>query len=966
MTNHGNGTLTLSGTNSYSGPTNQNAGTLVITGTNTTTGQTNVNAGTLLVSGTGAIGGSGIQINGGKLSVTSSAPVTPTVTVGNGTLNGSNASLSTVVVANGSGAITNGVTTGDTGILTIGSLTFNGNGTLNLTLAGPAATTSPAIVTTSLATSGGSGVSTGKVTINATNSTWNSGAYDLIGFSSYAGPGISDFVLGSVTGLTPRQSDALSKVGNDIVLTISAGNVPVWTGALNSNWTTAILSAPKNWKLQTGGAATDFITADTVLFDDTAVTKSVNISDASVSPTSVTFNNSSSNYTISSTGSFGIATGFVVKNGTGSVSLNTANSYTGGTTLNAGTINVNTATAIGSGALTITGGKLDNTSGAAITLTTNNAVNVNGDFTYVGSNDLNVGTGNVTLGGTGTVRSITVNAGTLTMGAIPVATGYGLTKAGNGTLALGNAVSNITGDLNVTGGAVSIGSNDFFAGGLTGSGIVQNNGNISHTLHINSTTDETFAGTLQDGINGGLLALTKTGAANLTLTGNNSYSHATNVVQGTLTFSGTSLNTSASDTIGSIAAANAVLVIPAGATFGANWNGGQFTSSLMVGANATAAGDVRVAANGTLSVAEQLGLGTQTGGYAALTTAGNTTVGSFVVVGFNNDRAVLNVNGGNFIVGSNLITIGAGGTGSIGVVNVTGGSVNSTATTGYGPTIGGTFVGENGNGTLNVSGTGNIALSGWALRLAQNTGAIGEVNLNGGVVTTTAASQGGGTGTLSFNGGTLKASANTTGFLQGITNTYVYTGGAIIDDGGNNITINQALIAPTGGGVTATGLTASGSGFIDQPIVTITGDGTGAEAVANVDSNGNLTSITITNPGVNYTSASFALTGGGVTNTGTITGTPAIVANVSGGFTKIGAGSVTLTAANTYGGTTTVSNGTLFVNNTTGSGTGTGNVTLAGGILGGSGSITGGVSGSGTINPGATAHHWLGTLPSAA
>jgi autotransporter-associated beta strand protein len=66
---------------------------------------------------------------------------------------------------------------------------------------------------------------------------------------------------------------------------------------------------------------------------------------------------------------------------------------------------------------------------------------------------------------------------------------------------------------------------------------------------------------------------------------------------------------------------------------------------------------------------------------------------------------------------------------------------------------------------------------------------------------------------------------------------------------------------------------------------------------------------------------------------------------------KSGTGSLTLSGANTYGGTTTVSGGTLLVNNTTGSGTGTGAVTVSnsGTTLGGTGTINGTV----TINSGA-------------
>lgn len=80
----------------------------------------------------------------------------------------------------------------------------------------------------------------------------------------------------------------------------------------------------------------------------------------------------------------------------------------------------------------------------------------------------------------------------------------------------------------------------------------------------------------------------------------------------------------------------------------------------------------------------------------------------------------------------------------------------------------------------------------------------------------------------------------------------------------------------------------------------------------------------------------------------------------TGGLAKVGLGTMSFNAANTYSSGTILVSGRLLVNNLAGSGTGTGEVSVIGGTLGGTGTITGAVTvnSGGTIAPGAS----IGTL----
>ena len=190
-------------------------------------------------------------------------------------------------------------------------------------------------------------------------------------------------------------------------------------------------------------------------------------------------------------------------NGPGSLTLNSANSYSGGTVLAGGVLNDGAANSLGSGSLgvaggtvnlnnqqtissasvgggllnlagggatlgsgllTLSGGSLDNTSGGPIILFSNNPQNWNGSFAFLGSNPLDLGSGNVALGA----------AVTLTVG-------------GSNTFEIDGNVSN-NGNLL----AVSGTGNSLFAGVISGSGgLTVSGGSLTLSNSANSYSGPT-------------------------------------------------------------------------------------------------------------------------------------------------------------------------------------------------------------------------------------------------------------------------------------------------------------------------------------------------------------------------------------------------------------------------------------------------------------------------------------------
>jgi len=124
---------------------------------------------------------------------------------------------------------------------------------------------------------------------------------------------------------------------NDTATTASSWTSPrrfVEVGRARSTARGTSVPAPTGSWFSSGAAVT-FLQGDNVRFDDTAASTAISLP-GTVTPSNVQFSNNSLSYSISGRQISG-STALLVS-GSGSVTLNTNNDYTGGTTVTAGTL----------------------------------------------------------------------------------------------------------------------------------------------------------------------------------------------------------------------------------------------------------------------------------------------------------------------------------------------------------------------------------------------------------------------------------------------------------------------------------------------------------------------------------------------------------------------------------------------------------------------------------------------------
>lgn len=489
----------------------------------------------------------------------------------------------------------------------------------------------------------------------------------------------------------------------------------------------------------------------------------------SASPT-ITVNNQTATISAVMSGSQGL-----LKAGAGQLTLGAAETYTGATTISAGTLLAGIANALptssaltdtgtfnlggfnqsigsltGSGTVTTTGSSgsdtltvgNDNSSPLAFTGAITNASG--GRAVAVTKN----GTGTLTLGGTNTCTgSLTVNGGTLELNSTGIITAAGPTNIGTG----------VAGTMTLDGGSASF-SQTGSAGVAVG-----NAGTLTGTLNIGTFSNGAAFST---GTGIGALTINKTGIVNI---GNGAITGTLNangdvVVAGVLRCSsGSTFNLGSGNKFSTTTGAS---VIFAG-TFTTPTNG---NTTYTFGDGSFTAGATTVNASNTFTISGgTVNLGTLTWNAGTIIlTSGSLSFGGDLTVG------VGGMLGPNLTVDSTK-TLSLSGTTSIGAfhfLTVSGGTFNT-----------GTLVN---NGTFNFTG-GAVGITGAGGLTIGSGGALGDtVNLLSGqtlnVSNNTAVET---TGTLIIGGGRLNATGGVTntGLLQLASTTGSMNGGTFTNTG---------------------------------------------------------------------------------------------------------------------------------------------------------------------------------------
>ncbi|EBG9350280.1 autotransporter-associated beta strand repeat-containing protein [Salmonella sp. SA14318] len=536
----GDETLTLSGSNTYTGGTLISSGTLVANDVNALgTGDVTDNA--VLELNTGgdfdnAISGSGQVVKSGDETLTLSGANSYTggTTISGGTLVASN------VEALGSGDVTDNATlemnTGgdfDNAISGSGQVVKSGDETL--TLSGSNTYTGGTLISGgTLVASNVEALGTGDVTNDAVLELNTGGTFDnaisgsghvvksgddaltLSGANTYTG---GTLISGGTLVATSVDALGSGDVTNDAVLELNTGgdfdNAISGSGqVVKSGDETLTLSGANSY---TGGT---LISSGTLVATSVEALGSGDVTDNAVLElnTGGTFDNAIS------------GSGQVVKSGDETLTLSGSNTYTGGTTINDGTLIATSVDALGSGDVTDNAVLELNTGG-----TFDNAISGSGQVVKSGDKTLTLSGANSYTGGT------TINDGTLVATSVDALGTGDVTDDATLELNTGGDFDNAIGGSGnvVKSGADTLtlsGSNTYTGGTLISDGtLVASNVDALGTGDVtdNATLELNTGGDFDNAISG-RGQVVKSGDKTLTLSGANTYTGGTTINGGTL------------------------------------------------------------------------------------------------------------------------------------------------------------------------------------------------------------------------------------------------------------------------------------------------------------------------------------------------------------------------------------------------------------------------------------------------
>lgn len=391
------------------------------------------------------------------------------------------------------------------------------------------------------------------------------------------------------------------------------------------------------------------------------------------------------------TGVIGTTTGALTKDGAGTLTLTGGNTYSGTTTITAGTLNANSSAALGDHSAT-------------------NTLIFNGGTLKAGGAITSEATRLVTLTSTGIIDT---NGNAVSIAGVISGAG-GLTKSGGiGTLTL-SADNNYTGTTTISTGTLQVG-NGSTTGTLSHSGDIINNATLSLNRSNVMEMDNIISGT-------GAIIQAGTGIGTTTLTANNTYTGVTTITSGrlrvstigdggvagnlgqagadaaNLVFNGGTLQSYA--TAGTAASTNRNFTINAGKTATIDI---AFTSTLTIsGASTASTGGLTKEGIGTLVLSgSNLYTGTTTISMGTLELSGGTAIADTSAIVLANAGAILKLNAseriGSLSGGGTL-----GGDVNLQANTLTVGDTNSTS---YGGIISGAL------GKLTKVGSGTLTLS---------------------------------------------------------------------------------------------------------------------------------------------------------------------------------------------------------------------------------------------------------------